>query len=405
MRPSLPLGYALNAFPYEDLRGMMQVIRRDAPRIKQNVFPATPFPIEVRFSQQIVDALRARPAERKRLRAALRRRQLQLLTVNAFVPRSFHKGRVKENVYLPAWNSPRRDRHSRVGFTNDCITLLAVLMDDDIPFASVSVPAGVLKKNVSPSRRVSTQNAIATAVAECAQFAFEIFQRTGKKIFIGLEPEPGLTCETTTETIQFFRQHLWKILPREHHEFVGVNFDLCHQLVQWEDPLDSIRKLLRHEIPITKIHLTNAIQLDAPLAPENAPRLERLRRFYAASKYLHQTIGVDARGRVVFSSFDLPSVLSAAGLRELAKKKVRSVRIHYHMPLFDAPQSLIATTLPEVVRFLDGWKKETRQNASLRSVPLIIETYTWLEQLREANPSRATLCAHIARELQFVRSQ
>lgn len=398
-----PLGYALNAFPYEDLRAMLRVLQRDATRIKRAAFPRSPFPIELRFSQQIVDALRRQPAARKLIRAALHRRQLQLLTVNAFVPRSFHRGRVKENVYLPAWNSPRRDRHSRVAFTNDCIALLAELIPDEIPFASVSVPAGVLKKNVPPSRRVPAKNAIARAVAECAAFAFETFKRTNRKVFIGLEPEPGLTCETTVETIQFFCHHLWKILPREHREFVGVNFDLCHQLVQWEDPLDCIHQLLRHDIPLTKIHLTNAIQLDEPLAPENAPRLDRLRRFYAQSKFLHQTIGVDSRNRPVFSSLDLPRVLSPSGLRELAAKKVRRLRIHYHMPLFDAPQSLIATTLPEVVRFLDGWKQDTRSNPALRQIPLIIETYTWLEQLRDTTHS--SLHANIARELQFVREQ
>jgi hypothetical protein len=75
------------------------------------------------------------------------------------------------------------------------------------------------------------------------------------------------------------------------------------------------------------------------------------------------------------------------------------------MPLFDAPQSLIATTLPEVVRFLDGWKKETRRSPSLRQIPLIIETYTWLEQLRETSPSHVALCSKIAFELQFVRNQ
>ncbi|GEM_PF-1100169 len=402
---TLPLGYALNAFPCEDLRGMLAVLRRHAPRIKRIAFPRTPFPIELRFSQQTVDALRTRAADRKKLRALLRLQRLALLTVNAFVPRSFHRGRVKETVYLPAWNSPRRDRRSRVAFTNDCIALLAELMDDDIPFASVSVPAGVLKKNVPLSKRAAAHDAIARALAECAAFAADTFQRTGKKVLIGLEPEPGLTCETTQETVQFFQRHLWKNLPSQFRLFVGVNFDLCHQLVQWEDPLDSIRQLLRARIPLTKIHLTNAIQLDAPLAPENTPRLDRLRRFYARSKYLHQTIGVSERGRVAFQSLDLPRVLSPAGLRELSRKKICRLRIHYHMPLFDAPQSLIATTLPEVLRFLDGWKTQTRRNRALRQVPLIIETYTWLEQLRETSPFPAALRASIARELLFVRSQ
>jgi sugar phosphate isomerase/epimerase len=400
---TLPLGYALNAFPYDDLRGMLAVLRHSVPRIKRAAFPRAPFPVELRFSQQIVDALGKSPEQRAAVRDALCRNRLRLLSVNAFVPRCFHRGRPKENVYLPAWNRPRRGRHSRVAFTNDCIALVAALMDDGIPFASVSAPAGVLKKNVPLPQRAAVNQAIARAVAECARFAHEIFQHTGRKVLIALEPEPGLTCETTEETIQFFQRHLWKILPRQLRPFVGVNFDLCHQLVQWEEPLDSVRRLLRNQIPLAKIHLTNAIQLDAPLSAANAPRLDRLRRFYARSKYLHQTNGVDAHGRVALRLLDLPELLAASGLRKLAENQIRSLRIHYHMPLFDAPDSLITTTLPQVLCFLDGWKTQTRRNRPLQQIPLIIETYTWLEQLRPVAPSHPALCDVIARELRFVR--
>src|SRR5438876_207838 len=108
MTASLTVGYALNAFPYEDLRGMTMVLRHDAPIIKRAAFPSEPFPIELRFSQRIVDALRNRPRLVAELRQQLRENGLQLVTINGFVPLSFHRGRVKERVYLPRWSAARR---------------------------------------------------------------------------------------------------------------------------------------------------------------------------------------------------------------------------------------------------------------------------------------------------------
>jgi hypothetical protein len=184
-----------------------------------------------------------------------------------------------------------------------------------------------------------------------------------------------------------------------------VNFDLCHQLVEWEDPFESVHALLRHGIPLTKLHVSNAIQLDHPSAPASSPQLARLRQFYANSKFLHQTIGVNKRGRPVFSVLDLPQALSSHGHRALRRLQVQRLRVHYHMPLFESPDAPIHTTLAEVRTFLRRWRSETARRRTLRQVPLIIETYTWLEQLRDdATEAPAALRARIIEELRAVQS-
>jgi sugar phosphate isomerase/epimerase len=377
------IGYSLNVFPDETLAELRTTLRRRARRIRHEAFRRRRFPVELRLSARMVEQLRANPRQVNALRDFLRDEGMQLVTLNAFVPVSFHQTNLKERVYLPAWH----EGHERVRYTCACADLLAALAPADVAVPSLSVPAGVLKRDFnSPAVR----RRFAAAVRRCVEHCAGLEKRTGRRVVIGLEPEPGLTCERTGEVIAFFTEFFPATESRRH---LGVNYDVCHQLVEFEDPWESVRALEAAGVPLTKIHVSNCIEIVKPLvAPE---LLETLRRRYAESKFLHQTCGANAKGEVVYFSLDLPEAMAPDGLRAMARAGVETLRVHYHMPLM--PGSRMPTTLRAVEAFVRRFAK------ARPDVPLIIETYTWLEQMAAAG-GRHDLPANIAAELRHVRA-
>ena len=335
------LGYALNAFPCESFADWWTCLNTDVLEIKRRVFPDESFPIELRFSEQLIRELT--PDRVTQLKNFFAAHGLSLVTVNAFVMPHFHGAPVKERAYLPAWH----ESDARLNFTNRCVDLLVQLA----PGGSVSVPFGELKP--------VTLDAIAPNILKAGEYA----ARHG--CVIALEPEPGLCVETTAEVVEFFT----RFVPDQIRPHLGVNFDLAHQLVEFEDLPASLALLRQHAIPVVKIHVSNAAEM-AELKP-----------FYADSIYLHQVTGCDAGGRRIYFSLDWPTATPVG---------IAKYRCHYHLPVFPTGWQ---STLPEVETFL--------QQLSRQSAPLIIETYTWPEQLR----SRQHLVDNICRELEWVRRQ
>lgn len=332
------VGYALNVFPAETLAELWTVLENEVRQIKARVFPNEVFPIELRFSEKIVRDLRCE--EVARLKHFLDVHDLALVTVNGFVMPHFHGERVKERVYLPAWH----ESDARLRFTNTCVDILAQITDG----ASVSVPFGALKP--------VTHAAIAPNILKAGEHA------ATKGCIIALEPEPGLCVETTAEVIEFFSTYV----PQRLREHLTVNFDLSHQLVQFEKLPDSIRQLQEAGIRLGKIHISNAAELT------------ELKPFYTDSIYLHQVVGLGPAGR--YFSLDWPDRIPTG---------ITKYRCHYHLPVYP---TALPSTLTEVEAFLANPPAD---------VPLIIETYTWPEQLR----GRGQLVDNICRELEWVRQK
>lgn len=342
IRPTV--GYALNVFPAETLAELWTCLETEVLQIKQRVFPDEVFPIELRFSEKIVRDLNC--DEVVRLKYFLDTHDLALVTVNGFVMPHFHGERVKERVYLPAWH----ESDARLRFTNTCVDILSQLTSDE---ASVSVPFGALKP--------VTHAAIAPNILKAGEHA------ATKGCVVALEPEPGLCVETTDEVLEFFRAHV----PASLRQHLAVNFDLSHQLVEFENLRESVVRLRDAGIRIAKIHVANAAELSA------------LKPFYTDSIYLHQVTGCDATGQRTYFSLDWPDTVPAG---------IVQYRCHYHLPVFPTD---LPSTLQEVEEFL------THPPALDPAVPFIIETYTWPEQLR----GRARLVENICRELLWVREK
>ncbi len=350
------VGYALNVFPYHTLPELWQCLATDVLALKARAFPDGSFPIELRFSEPLVRELARDCDQVARLKYFLDTHDLALVTVNAFVMPRFHGAAVKEKVYLPAWH----ESDARARFTCDSLDLLAQLAPSDIESASVSAPFGALKP--------VPLNAIAPNILRCGEHARRLRERTGIHCVVALEPEPGLNVETTGEVVEFFE----RFVPDALRPYLGVNFDLAHQLVAFENLADSIVQLQNHGVRIAKLHVSNAAELPAPLQP-----------FYRDSIYLHQVCGVDVAGRRAFFSLDWPTQPPPAGIVKF--------RVHYHLPVFP-------TEMPSTLRAVEHFLSSTLPSLPA-SMPAIIETYTWPEQLREGG----SLVDNIAQELNWVR--
>ncbi|MBM3861832.1 MAG: TIM barrel protein [Verrucomicrobia bacterium] len=328
------VGYALNVFPYRTLAELWACLKTDVLKLKSLAFPDEPFPIELRLSESLLREIR----DVAPLKTFFDDHDLALVTINAFVMPAFHGERVKERVYLPAWH----ESDARVRFTNACLDLFA-------PDASVSVPFGALKP--------VTMDAVAPHILRCAEHA----KATGG--MIALEPEPGLCVETTAEVIEFFE----RFVPDHLRPHLGVNFDLSHQLVQFEELAKSIAALQRHGVPIAKLHVSNAAEMT------------EWKPFCSDSIYLHQVSGADAGGQRVYFSLDWPETPPPQGIRKF--------RVHYHLPVFPPGTG---STLAEVEHFLVSILPTIHP-----SVPAIVETYTTRENVVET----------AARELAWVREK
>jgi sugar phosphate isomerase/epimerase len=384
-RQGTSIGYSLNVFPDESLEELWHTLRHRAPHIRREAYHDREFPVELRFSQRMVGELRTQPAAVAELRDLLRDEGLRLVALNAFVPISFHQPDLKERVYLPTWH----ESDERLRYTCDCADLLAALAPPEVKEPTLSVPAGALKRNFADAPGVHEQTA--AALRRCAQHCAELERNTGRRVTVGLEPEPGLAYERTSEVIEFFAKFR-PVLDGENGSgrYLGVNFDICHQLVEFEDLAQSVAALQAAGIQIAKIHVSNCIEIEKPLvAPE---LLETLRHRYAESKFLHQTYGVNAAGEPAYFSLDLPAVLTPEGLRSMAHAGVEKIRIHYHMPLL--PGGAMPTTLAAVETFVRHFAKAQPK------VPLMIETYTWLELA--AGSSSPDLVPGITEEIHHV---
>ena len=96
----------------------------------------------------------------------------------------------------------------------------------------------------------------------CVEHIARIEPRTGRRLHLGLEPEPFGLFENSQETVSFF-ERLRAEHPRDPRldEHLGVNYDTCHFAVEFEEPQEAVTRLQQHGIRLSKIHLSNALKL------------------------------------------------------------------------------------------------------------------------------------------------
>ena len=314
------------------------------------------------------------------LRSAMTWRGLEVVTLNAFPYRGFQEPVVKHGVYQPDWTTPER-----LGYTIDCAEVLAGLLRDDTAHGSIST----LPLAWRTPWRAEDARAARINLARLAETLDGIEGRTGRSIRVGLEPEPGCVVETTADAVAH--------LADTDRGRIGVNLDLCHLAVQFEDPHEAVARVTGAGLPVVKSQVSAALHAADPADPETREALAA----FDEERFLHQTRACDPDGRVT-SRDDLDVALGGDGPLHTHDRGGEPVpwRVHFHVPLDGRPAAPLDSTFDHTraaLAALVGGENALTDH-------LEVETYTWGVLPEERRPrTDDDLARGIAGELAWVR--
>lgn len=354
LKHGLHLAYCTNVHPGEDWAATFDALNRYTLRVKERVQPTGQYAIGLRLSDRAAREL-ADPKTLLAFQRWLDQHECYVFTINGFPFGQFHGTRVKEQVYRPDWTDPLR-----LDYTNRLFDLLGQLLPPGVE-GSVSTLPGSFKEFIQSPEQ---ERAIRDNVWRCVEHIARTSERTGRRLHLGLEPEPLGWFENTEETVTFFDR-----MRDEHpgdsrlNEHLGVNYDTCHFAVEFEEPAAAIARLQQHDIRLSKIHLSNALKL----VPTPAAR-QQLAAF-AEDVYLHQVIIRHGDGSLTRFRDLAPALASPqAGSPALGDEW----RVHFHIPLHCELTGEFGTTSAHVRGVIKLLQVQPQLCAHLE-----METYTW----------------------------
>ena len=360
----LHLAYCTNIHRGESWEATFESLKRDTMAVRRQVAPDEPYAIGLRLGAAAAREL-ASGNHLSQFRRWMDENDCYVFTINGFPYGTFHGTRVKEDVYRPDWTTKER-----LEYTNLLFDLLVEMLPDGVEGSVSTVP-------VSYKGFGLTDRAMAEArkqLWKCIDHLEHLSARTGKKLHLGLEPEPMCTLETSKEATRFFdqmRQDRRGDLRIDEH--LGVNYDCCHLALQYENPHEALGRLVSHKIKISKIHLSSALKV------QPSPEVRKALEPFNDAVYFHQVIERSREGDLMRYR-DLPEALAAVPAEE--PHQAEEWRIHFHIPLHHVPTELFDNTSDHLLGTLDFLKAHPGVCTHLE-----METYTW-EVMPEAMKAR-----------------
>jgi sugar phosphate isomerase/epimerase len=361
------LGYSTTVHAAEDLDGVIAGLDGCASLVRHKL-DVPLLGVGLWFASPLADRLANSPAAVNKLRRALTRNNLEVVTLNGIAHSAFDDQVVGTKLYCPDWTEPERLR-----YTLDLVDVLAVLLPRDAPYGSISTIPLAWRVPWSKARD------------EAAQKAFERLdwhlerteQRTGRRIRIAVEPEPGCVLEMIPQAAGWLSRYS---SPYGGASRIGLGFDTCHLAVQFEEPDDAFETLWRAGVDVVKAQLSAAPQLVDTSDTAARRRLAEL----GDPKYLRQVRewcgpGVD----------DVDLVYQLSGHA--------AWRMHAHVPAHCAlPDPLTGTNavLEDCLTRLVGCGQPLTHH-------LESETYAWSRKPRTVE----ALAKKIAKELTWLRAR
>jgi sugar phosphate isomerase/epimerase len=338
------------------------------------------------LSRPALDELVSAGAQSAAARVAgeLASRGLEVFTFNGFPYGNFHAPVVKRAVYHPDWST--RERRA---YTLALAEILALAMPRDLEVGTISTLPLAHREEAGPDTEAAALAQLCGLAVDLARLA----DRTGKRVRVVCEPEPGCLLETTSDAIRWWTEALPGAARRtgvpEHavRDHLGLCFDTCHQAVAFEDPRASFDALAAAGVPVGKVQLSSALVIPDPHARAGRDALAR----FAEPRFLHQVRARRADG----------DLAAADDLDQVGDLPPGPWRVHFHVPIHRAAVGEVETTR-EFLRGALAWLR-----APGRPLPhLEVETYTWSVLPEGERPSdHASLCAGIAAELAWVAAE
>lgn len=329
----------------------------------------------------------------KAFRDRLLEKGLRVLTFNGFPYGDFHAEVVKHAVYEPHWADPRR-----LAYTIDLAELLVDLIPEGTTDASIStLPIGWRRSFTNEGCGCSIGLATSQLV-EAAKTLRGIEDRTGIRIHLDLEPEPGCVLDTSRDVVDLFEQGFTPSDDVDHRRYLGVNHDVCHSAVMFEPQTAALRTYREHGIGLGKIQISSAVEVDFDAITQEEEREEVLRSYrgFVEPRYLHQTsIRTGTAPHFDVQTFeDLPVALSNRAEHQVP---TGTWRTHFHVPIFMTEGDRWGTTRPEIERCLAALPVDEPRPT------LEVETYAWEVLPGCLYAGDEGLAAGIAEELRWLR--
>ena len=317
-------------------------------------------------------------------------RRLRPFTINAFPYDNFHQAVVKHRVYLPTWAQPER-----LDYTCQLADVLASLLNHqpaDVVGSISTLPLGWPSELDSPEL-LSQAGKNLRVLADHLE---KLEARTGRRVVVAIEPEPGCQLDSTADVIDWFSQQLPET---KHRRYLTVCHDICHSAVMMEPQREVLGRLADAGISIGKVQVSCAVLADwqSMAKGRRIEAIDQLREF-AEDRYLHQTGRLLASGEFDLAD-DLPELLGGGPDNELPMGDDRRWVVHFHVPIFLERFGHLATSPDDVLECLQYLGAPDCQVDFTGH--LEVETYAWTvlpESMR-----RRGLSEDIAREINWLR--
>lgn len=332
------LAYCTNVHPAEDLEGVIAQLDGCA-RLVRKELDVPVLGVGLWLANTLADRLANSAVALNRLKNALDRNGLEVVTLNGFPYAGFHDRVVGKKVYKPDWTEV-----ARLDYTLDLVKVLGQLLPADATYGSISTLPLAWRTPWNRIRDAAARDAFNRLEIRLAQVATQ-----GPRIRVAIEPEPGCVLEMIPQAAHW-------LTPYSGQSLIGLCLDTCHLAVQFEQPSDAFAVLARAGVEVVKSQVSAALHVPDP----EDPQARELLKEFAEPKFLHQTREYGGPG---IDDLDLIDELSGHA----------SWRVHFHVPVHAAPRPPLTSTtdvLEDSLRHLVGGAHPLTHH-------LESETYTW----------------------------
>lgn len=394
------LGYCTNVHAGLDSDSILANLRKCALPVRQRLGQDR-LGVGLWFSQMAAKEL-LEEDRLDRFKQQLQSMGLVPYTINGFPQQDFHQKVVKHRVYEPAWWEP-----ARLQYTRDLIEILDRLLPEGLSGSISTLPIGWNQRCTDQESRY------AQAAANLLLLADELnarYEKTGRRIRIALEPEPGCIF-TDNASLRAFYQRYWSTPAISHaqaqraREYLTICHDICHSAVMGENQQEQVLESLSLGIQVGKVQVSSAIRVpwSGLDSVQQHRALLQLAQF-AEDRYLHQTMVVDSTGQHRLVE-DLPELMAQhlehGALKSSLPLSDREWRIHFHVPIYVQSWGQIESTQSQINAWLDLVK--VRPELFLPDVAYEVETYAW--GVLPSQLQRLSLDEGIAQEIAWLQSQ
>lgn len=392
------LTYCTNIHAGKDWSADFQNLQTHFPGIKAAISPAAPMGIGLRLSNAASLSL-IDPATLGAFRRWLEASGAYVFTMNGFPYGEFHHTRVKAAVHSPDWTSGARKE-----YTLRLIHILESLLPEGIEGGISTSPLSYRHWFKSLEALEAATETATLNILEVVKALIKVFQETGKRIHLDLEPEPDGVIESGAEYINWYEMHLLRLgIPVISRSFnvspqtaeclikdhLCLCYDICHFAIGYEDHTAILSQLKAKGLKVGKIQISAALKGRFSEPVMNQQVLDDFRRFDEPT-YLHQVVAMGKDG--LLSRY--PDLDEA--FKTFEPQAATEWRAHFHVPISVGQIGNLESTQKDILQVLQIQKQDPFTNH------LEVETYTW-EVLPEG--LKIPIGASIIKELDWVINQ